>query len=120
MANRNKARNPEEYYPGYRSPKILIGYVVWQYHRFMLSLRDISELLQVRGIDLSHETVRTWCLRFGQEYANEIKRRAPRRGDKWHLDEMFLVMKGKIHYLWRAVDQDGYELEILLQSSKSH
>ncbi len=119
MCNRNVDKKPGDYYPGYRHPKSLIGYVVWQYHRFMLSLRDISELLFMRGISLSHETIREWCLTFGQSYANEIKRRAPRRGDKWYMDEMCLVMKGKKHWLWRAVDQDGYELDILLQSRKN-
>lgn len=118
MRNRTKKRNSVYYYPGYRHPKSLIGYVVWQYHRFMLSFRDVSELLMVRGIEVSHETIREWSLTFGQTYAHEIKRRAPRRGDKWHMDEMCLVMKGKKHWLWRAVDQEGYELDILLQSRK--
>ncbi len=85
----------------------------------MLSLRDVSELLMMRGVVVSHETIREWSLTFGQTYANEIKRRSPRRGDKWHMDEMCLVMKGKKHWLWRAVDQDGYELDILLQSRKN-
>lgn len=74
-------------HPGYRQPKSVIGYAIWQYHRFMLSLRDTSELLIMRGIDVSHETIREWGLTCGQTYANEIKRRAPRRGDKWHMDE---------------------------------
>jgi putative transposase len=95
------------------------GYIVWLYHRFMLSLRDVSELLLARGIELSYETIRAWNLAFGTTYANDIKRRAPRRGDKWHLDEMCLVMNGKKYWLWRAVDQDGYELDILLQSRKN-
>ena len=119
MAQRNKNRYSNDYYPGYRYPKILIGHVVWLYHRFMLSLRDISEILLVREIVLSHETIREWNLEFGQTYANDIKRRAPRCGDKWHMDEMCLVMKGKKHWLWRAVDQDGYDLDILLQSRRN-
>ena len=118
MVNRNKNKAAGDYYPGYRHPKILIGYVVWSYHRFTLSLRDVSEQLMMRGIIVSYETIREWNLTFGQTYANEIKRRAPRRGDKWHMDEMCLVMKGKKHWLWRAVDQDGFELDILLQSRK--
>ena len=97
----------------------VIPHVVWQYHRFALSLRDVSELLQIRGIQVSYETIRAWGLKFGQTYANDIKRRAPRRGDKWHMDEMFLVMKGKKHWMWRAVDQNGFELDILLQSRKN-
>ena len=119
MANRNRRRESGDYYSGDRYPKLLIGYVVWQYHRFMLSLRDISELLVMRGIEVSHETIREWNLKFGQTYANGIKRRAPRRGDKWHMDEMCLVMKGRKYWLWRAVDQDGYELDISLQSRKN-
>jgi putative transposase len=119
MPNRNLEKAEGDYYLGYRHPKLLIGYVVWSYHRFQLSLRDVSEQLMMRGIELSHETIRAWSLKFGQTYANEIKRRAPRRGDKWHMDEMCLVMKGKKHWLWRAVDQEGYELDILLQSRKN-
>jgi putative transposase len=119
MTNRNQNKSSDDYYPGYRHPKILIGYVVWSYHRFTLSLRDVSEQLLMRGIIVSHETIREWSLVFGQSYANKIKRRAPRRGDKWHMDEMCLVMKGKKHWLWRAVDQEGYELDILLQSRKN-
>ena len=81
----------------------------------MLSLRDVSELLLMRGINVSHETIREWSLIFGT-YANEIKRRVLRRGDKWHMDEMCLVMKEKKHWLWRAVDQDGYELDIFTRT----
>jgi putative transposase len=115
---RNKNRNNDDYYPGYRFPKFLIGHVVWLYHRFMLSLRDVSELLLARGIVLSHETIRAWGMKFGNIYANDIKCRAPRRGDKWHMDEVCLVMNKKKSWLWRAVDQDGYELDILLQSRR--
>jgi len=119
MANRNLNKASGDYYSGYRHPKLLIGYVVWSYHRFLQSLRDVSEQLLMRGIAISHETIREWNLTFGQTYANEIKRRAPRRGDKWHMDEMCLVMKGKKYWLWRAVDQEGYELDIMLQSRKN-
>ena len=112
---RNKNRKSDDDYSGYRYPKTLIGHAVWLYHRFMLSLRDVSELLLARGIILSYETIREWGIKFGNFYANEIKRRAPRRGDKWHMDEVCLVMNGKKYWLWRAVDQDGYELDILLQ-----
>ena len=95
MANCNLDKAASYYYPGYRHPKLLIDYVVWSYHRFQLSLRDVSEQLMMRGLVISPETIREWSLRFGQTYAKEIKRQAPRRGDKWHMDEMFLVMKGK-------------------------
>ena len=67
----------------------------------------MEELLATRGIVVTYETVRQWCLKFGQGFANEIRRRQPRRGDKWHLDEVFITIDGKRHYLWRAVDQDG-------------
>jgi len=71
-----------------------------------------------RGIVLTYETVRQWCLTFGQRYANELKRRRPKTGDKWHLDEVFLKINGKTHSLWRAVDQDGNVLDILGQSRR--
>jgi hypothetical protein len=108
MANRNQERNPDDYYLGYRYPKILIGHVVWLYHRFMLSLRDISEMLFMRGIALSYETIRSWNLTFGQSYANDVKRRAPRRGDKWHMDEMCLSTwsSRSIRSLWSTPPQN--------------
>ncbi len=71
-----------------------------------------------RGIIVSYESIRQWTLKFGQIYANSLKRRQPRRGDKWHLDEVFIMIKGKCHYLWRAVDQDDYTLDILMQSRR--
>ena len=67
----------------------------------------------MRGVILTYETVREWCLKFGQNYANDLRRRSPRPGDRWHLDEVFLKITGRIHYLWRAVDQDGDVLDIL-------
>jgi putative transposase len=91
---------------------------VWLYFRFSLSFRDVEELLAQRGIVVISETVRQWCLKFGQTYANELRRR-PRYGDKWHLDEVFLKMNGETHYLWRAVDQDGNVLDILVQSRRN-
>ena len=68
---------------------------------------------------MTYETVRQWALKFGQGFANEVRRRQPRRGDKWHLDEVFITIGGKRHYLWRAVDQDGYVLDILVQSRRN-
>jgi putative transposase len=84
----------------------------------MLSLRDVSEILTQRGIILTYESIREWGNKFGPQYAAEIKRRSPRRGDKWYMDEMCIVLKGIKFWLWRAVDQDGYELDILLQSKR--
>lgn len=71
-----------------------------------------------RGITVSHETVRQWGLRFGRDIANRLRRRVPRRGDKWHLDEVVLTIAGKKHYLWRAVDQDGFVLDVLIQKRR--
>jgi putative transposase len=103
-------------YRGYRFPPEIISHAVWLYFRFSLSFRDVEELLAQRGIVVTYETVRQWCLKFGQTYANELRRRRPRCGDKWHLDEVFLKINGETHYLWRAVDQDGNVLDILVQA----
>jgi putative transposase len=103
---------------GHRFPPELISYTVWLYFRFPLSLRMVEEMLAFRGIEVSHETIRQWGLKFGQEFANIIRRRLPRPGDKWHLDEVVLKIAGKKHYLWRAVDQDGIVLDVLVQSRR--
>jgi len=87
------------------------------YYRFCLSYRDVEELLFVRGILVTYEAIRKWCRKFGQAYANQLRR--PRSGDKWHLDEVFLTINGERHYLWRAVDQDGNVLDILVQSRRN-
>jgi len=92
-------------YRGFRYPGEIISHVVWLYFRFALSFRDIEELMASRGIIVSYETIRQWTLKFGQGYANELRGRQPQRGDKWHLDEVVLTIKGRHHYLWRAVDQ---------------
>ena len=108
-------KNP---YAGHRFPPELISYTVWLYFRFPLSLRMVEEMLAFRGIEVSHETIRQWGLKFGQEFANIIRRRLPRPGDKWHLDEVVLKIAGKKHYLWRAVDQHGVVLDVLVQSRR--
>jgi hypothetical protein len=105
-------------YAGHRFPPELISYTVWLYFRFPLSLRMVEEMLALRGIEVSHETIRQWALKFGQEFANIIRRRLPRPGDKWHLDEVVLKIAGKKHYLWRAVDQHGVVLDVLVQSRR--
>jgi transposase-like protein len=74
-------------YAGHRFPPELISYTVWLYFRFPLSLRMVEEMLAFRGIEVSYETIRQWGLKFGQEFANIVRRRLPRPGDKWHLDE---------------------------------
>jgi putative transposase len=85
-------------YVGHRFPAELISYTVWLYFRFPLSLRMVEEMLAFRGIEVSHETIRQWGLKFGQEFANII-RRLPRPGDKWHMDEVVFKIAGKKHYL---------------------
>ncbi len=94
-------------YKGFRFPVEIISHCVWLYHRFPLSFREVQEMMLQRGVVVSHETVRQWCAKFGQTYANGLRRRRPRPGDKWHLDEVFIKIGGKTHYLWRAVDQHG-------------
>jgi putative transposase len=88
------------------------------YYRFPLNFRQVQEMMLVRGIILSHETVRQWCAKFGQTYTNGLRRRRARPGDKWHLDEVFITINGKRHYLWRAVDQHGNVLDILVTSRR--
>ena len=105
-------------YAGHRFPAEIISYAVWLYFRFPLSLRHVDELLAGRGVSVSHETVRQWGLKFGQEFANQIRRRLPQTGDKWHLDEVVVKISGVQHWLWRAVDQDGTVLDILVQSRR--
>jgi putative transposase len=112
-------KTPSDPYRGHRFPAEIIAHTVWLYFRFTLSFRDIDELLAARGIFVTYETIRQWTLKFGQTFANELRRRQPRRGDQWHLDEMVITMNGKHHYLWRAVDQEGYTLDILVQSRRN-
>jgi putative transposase len=106
-------------YHGFRFPAEIISHAVWLYHCFSLSLREVETILAQRGIVVSYESIRTWGLRFGRAFANTLKRRRPRPGDKWHLDEVFIRIRGKLHYLWRAVDQHGTVLDILVQSRRS-
>src|SRR3954468_7149172 len=105
-------------YAGYRFPPEVISHAVWLYFRFPLSLRMVEEMLAARGIIVSHESVRQWALKFGQDFANQIRRRLPAAGDKWHLDEVAIKIAGAKHWLWRAVDQDGLVLDVLVQSRR--
>jgi putative transposase len=102
-------------YKHHRFPAEIIGHGVWLYYRSCLSYRDVEELLLARGVIVTYEAIRKWCQKFGQAYANQLRHRRPRPGDKWHLDEVFLSINGERHYLWRAVDQDGHVLDILVQ-----
>ena len=106
-------------YKGYRYPIEVIGHAVWLYHRFTLSLRDVEELMLARGVVVTYETIRSWCAKFGPDYAAQLRRWRPRPGDKWHLDEVFVKINGTTHYLWRAVDQHGDVLDILVQSRRN-
>ena len=105
-------------YHGYRFPPEIISHAVWLYHRFCLSFRDVEDLLAQRGVTVSYETIRQWCQTFGLDYARKLRRRRGRMGDSWYLDELFVTMQGRRHYLWRAVDQDGDVIDILVQSRR--
>jgi putative transposase len=109
---------PRPLYAGYRFPAEIISHAVWLYFRFPFSLRMVEDMLAARGIIVSHETVRQWALKFGQTIANQIRRRLPQAGDKWHLDEVVLNIAGVKHWLWRAVDQTGIVLDVLVQSRR--
>ena len=106
-------------YRGFRHPAEVIQHAVWLYHCFSLSLREVELILAARGVVVSYESIRTWGLRFGRMFANTLKRRRPRLGDKWHMDEVFIRIQSRLHYLWRAIDQDGNVLDILVQSRRS-
>ena len=112
-------RAPDNLYKRHRFPAEIISHCVWLYFRFCLSYRDVEALMAARGVILTYEAVRYWCQKFGQQYANQLRRRRPRPGDKWHLDEVFLAIQGQRHYLWRAVDQDGHILDILVQRRRN-
>ncbi|MEO1162608.1 MAG: IS6 family transposase [Chloroflexota bacterium] len=101
-------------YARHRYPKEIIAYAVWLYHRFCLSYRDVEDLLAERGVIVSYETIRRWCIKFGHAYARRIRRNRGQIGDKWHLDEVFVTISGKRSYLYRAIDQYGNILDILL------
>ena len=105
-------------YAGHRCPPEVISHAVWLYCRFPLSLRMVEARLAARGLLVSHATVRQGARKFGQAFANQIRRRLPRAGDKWHLDEVALEIAGKTHWLWRAVDQHGRVLDVLVQSRR--
>ena len=93
----------------------IIQHAVWLYHHFPLSYRDVQELLHQRGIEVSHETLREWCIKFSALFAEGLRHREPRRGSRWHLDEVCTSVDGVRHWLWRAVDEHGFVLEVLLQ-----
>ncbi|TSD40273.1 IS6 family transposase [Rhodococcus sp. KBS0724] len=101
-------------YKGYRFPREIISHCVWLYYRFTLPLREIELLMAAGGVEVSYETVRAWCVRFGPEFARRLRQAE----DKWHLDEVFVKIGGVRKYLWRAVDQHGNVLDILIQDKR--
>ncbi len=105
-------------YARHRFPSSIIQHSVWLYYRFAISLRDVEDLLAERGIDVSYETVRRWTHKFGPAYAKRIRTGRPQSSGRWHLDEVFVRIGGKVHYLWRAVDEEGEVLDVLVQSKR--
>jgi putative transposase len=103
----------------HRFPADLIRHAVWLYHVVSLSFRDVELLLAERGVLVPHESIRRWCLKFGASFANKLRRRRPKPGDKSHLDEVFIRIQGELHYLRRAVDQNGIVLDILVQTRRN-
>jgi len=102
-------------YKGYRFPAEIISHCVWLYYTFPLSYRDIEKMMLYRGIEVTYESIREWCQKFGQQYANQLRRKRAYIADKWHLDEMVVTLKKQQYYLWRAVDSEGNVLDVLLQ-----
>jgi putative transposase len=105
-------------YKLHRFPPDIISYAVWLYYRFNLSYRDIEDLLAERGIAVSYETIRLWCVKFGALYSKRLKRKHRGYGDTFYIDEVFVKISGKQHYLWRAVDQDGEVVDLYLQTKR--
>lgn len=105
-------------YKRHRFPSEIISYAVWLYHRFNLSHRDIEDLLAERGITVNHQSIRLWCIKFGPKYTRRLKRTHRGYGDTFYIDEVFVKINGKQHYLWRAVDQDGEVVDVFLQARR--
>jgi len=112
-------KSNQSLYHRHRFPQEIIRHAVWLYYRFCLSYRDVEDLLAERGINVSYETVRRWCLRFGPAYANRLRKRSGPGGDHWFVDEVFVRIDGQLRYLYRAVDQDGQVLDILMQRRRN-
>jgi len=112
-------KKPTPSYQRHRFPSEIISHAVWLHHRFCLSFREIEELLAERGGTVPYETVRQWCQKFGPDYARKLKKRQGRLGDTWHIDEVFVPIQGQRQYLWRAVEQDGDCIDILVQRRRN-
>ena len=104
---------------GYRFPRSIVSYAVWAYHRFALSLRDVEDLLAERGVTVSYETIRAWVGKFGAQIAKRVRAARRQPTNKWHLDEVVITIRGKKHWLWRAVDSNGEILDILVQTRRN-
>ena len=94
----------------------MISHAVWLYYRFTLSFRDIEEMRAVRGVQISYESIRHWCLKFPKKFTKSLRKHQGNLGDIWYLDEVLITINGKRQYLWRAVDQDGDVIDVLMQS----
>lgn len=110
--------NQSKAYKHHRFSPEIIQHTVWLYHRINLSDRDIEDLLAERGIEVSYEAIRLWCNKFGTRFARRLRRRHQGHGDTFYIDEVFVKIQGKQHYLWRAVDQDGEVVDVFLQSRR--
>jgi len=112
-------KRTESLYRRHRFPPEIIQHAVWLYYRFNLSSRDIEDLLAERGIAVSYESIRLWCIKFGSKYAKRLRRRHQGYGYTFYIDEVFVKIQGKQHYLWRAVDQDGEVVDVFLQACRN-
>ena len=99
-------------YRGHRFPSEIISHAVWLYHRLPLSFRDVADILAEFGVTDSYEAIRLWCRTFGPDFGWNLRRRHGRPSDLWHVDEVFITIRGECLYLWRAVDQDGDVLDV--------
>ena len=111
-------KHPVTQYKRHRFPPEIIQYAVWPYYRFNLSHRDVEDLLARRGVLVTHESIRFWCNKFGPHYAHRLRRRHRGYGDTLFIDEVFVRIQGRQRYLWRAVDQDGEVVDVLLQERR--
>ena len=106
-------------YKRHRYPPQIISHAIWLYFRFSLSFRDVQELLAQRGISVTYEAIRAWTLKFGPPLTKTLKKRNYRKGDKWHVDEMCVMINKQCYWLFRAVDKDGFELDVMLQARRN-
>ena len=109
---------PKNIYRCHRFPPVIISHCVWLYYRFSLSFRDIESLMAEKGVVITYESIRLWCLKFGQIFSKKLKAKHTGYGDQWFLDEVFCKINGQMVYLWRAVDQDGQTIDILVQNKR--